>query len=307
MGVRIGTANGLVEPPHGVTVPGPVRVFGDAAIGADGRILWHSDDEWTELASGAALICAVDAPGGLLVGAESAHLFRVGPTGDLVAVPGFERCPGREEWYTPWGGPPDVRSVACTLDNVLLANVHVGGIPRSLDGGRTWEPTIDIHADVHQVRASLEREDLVVAAAAVGCCVSHDAGATWSVRDDGLHATYCRAIAVSGDMILISASEGPRGRQSAIYRGSVEGDGPFVRVTEWIDGNIDTHALDLRGDHGVFGTRDGTVWESWDGGVTWEQTQEDLPSITSVSLTEPVGGSAVRDPAVNRGLGRADG
>jgi hypothetical protein len=26
---------------------------------------------------------------------------------------------------------------------VLLVNVHVGGIPRSADGGASWQPTID--------------------------------------------------------------------------------------------------------------------------------------------------------------------
>ena len=30
------------------------------------------------------------------------------------------RWTGRDEWYTPWGGPPEVRSLACTADNVLL-------------------------------------------------------------------------------------------------------------------------------------------------------------------------------------------
>jgi hypothetical protein len=283
MTLRIGTAEGLVEPPHGTTLDGPVRVFGDAAIAADGRVLWRSGDEWTQLASAPALLCAVDAPGGLLVGAEDARLFRIGADG-VVPVPGFDRCPGRDEWYTPWGGPPDVRSLACTLENVLLANVHVGGIPRSVDGGRTWEPTIDLHTDVHQVRASRDDAAIVVAAAAVGCCISRDAGATWSIRDAGLHATYCRAIAISGDTILLSASEGPRGRESAVYRGALDDDAPFERVTDWLKGNVDTHALDLLDDHAAFGTRAGRVWESRDAGATWSVTIDDLAPVTSIAV-----------------------
>jgi hypothetical protein len=282
--VRIGTAEGLVEPPAGTTVTGPLRVFGDAAIAADGRILWHSDGEWSVLAHAPALLCAVDAPGGLLVGGEDAHLYRLGPRG-LDLLRGFERCPGRSEWYTPWGGPPEVRSLACTRDNVLLANVHVGGIPRSVDGGRTWAPTIDVHADVHQVRASVDDDAIAVAAAGTGVCVSRDAGATWNVRDSGLHASYCRAVAISGAVLLVSASEGPRGRQSAVYRGPVDGDGPFTRVTDWINGNVDTATLDLLDDHGAFGTRDGTLWESFDAGETWAATRTGLAPITSVSVT----------------------
>ena len=36
---------------------------------------------------------------------------------------------------------------------VILANVHVGGILRSLDGGDSWLPTMDVDNDVHEVLA----------------------------------------------------------------------------------------------------------------------------------------------------------
>ena len=191
---------------------------------------------------------------------------------------------GRSEWYTPWGGEPDTRSLTITDDNILLASIHVGGIPRSVDVGRSWHPTIDIEADVHQVRAAPGRPDLVLAAAAVGFCRSDDAGVTWRVIADGMHATYCRAVALAGDAVLLSASEGPRGRKSAIYRRGLESGAPFERVTDWIEGNVDTHALDAVGDHVVFGTRAGVVWESRDAGTTWAVLMDELAPITSVSL-----------------------
>ena len=282
--LRIGTAEGLIEPPAGVTIEGPTRVFGDAAIGADGRVLWHRDDGWTELASAPDLLCAVDAPGGLLIGTEGAHLVRVAPDG-LERIQSFETVAGRDAWYTPWGGAPETRSLTRTDDNVLLANIHVGGIPRSDDAGRTWHPTIDIEADVHQVRAAPGRPDLVLAAAAVGCCQSDDGGVTWRVIADGLHATYCRAVAFTGDAVVVSASEGPRGRQSALYRRGLEPTRPFERITDWIDGNIDTYALDALDDRVVYGTRAGTVRESTDAGTTWSVLFDDLAPVTSVSLT----------------------
>lgn len=281
--LRIGTAEGLVEPPDGVTVTGPTRVFGDAVLCADGRVLWYRNDHWTELASGTDLLCAVDAPGGLLIGTEGAHLARVTPNG-LERIESFETMAGRDEWYTPWGGAPETRSLTCTDDNVLLASIHVGGIPRSDDVGRTWHPTIDIEADVHQVRASPRRPDLVLAAAAVGLCRSDDGGLTWRVIAEGLHATYCRAVALAGDAVIISASEGPRGRESAVYRRGLESSTPFERVSDWIEGNVDTHALDALGDDVVFGTRAGVVWQSTDAGTTWEIVIDDLAPITSVSL-----------------------
>jgi hypothetical protein len=281
--LRIGTVDGLIEPPDGLTVSGPTRVFGDAALGADGRVLWHGSNGWTELARGPDLLCAVDAPGGLLIGTEGAHLTRVTPDG-LARLEGFERTDGRDGWYTPWGGAPETRSITRTEDNVILVSVHVGGIPRSDDGGRTWAPTIDIEADVHQVRAAVDRAELVVAAAAVGFCRSDDGGVSWRVIAEGLHATYCRALALTGDTVFISASEGPRGRRSAIYRRGLESSAPFERVTDWIEGNVDSHALDALGDDVVFGTRAGSVSRSTDNGATWEVVHDDLAPVTSVSL-----------------------
>jgi photosystem II stability/assembly factor-like uncharacterized protein len=207
----------------------------------------------------------------------------VGASG-LTRVESFDAIPGRDEWYTPWGGPPDTRSLTCTDDNVLLGAVHVGGIPRSDDGGRTWKPTIDIEADVHQVRALPGRAEVVVAAAAVGYCRSDDGGMTWRVMADGLHATYCRAIAVTPDAVIVSASEGPRGRESALYRRPLEGAGAFERITDWVGGNIDTHALDALDDEVVYGTRSGVVWQSTDSGSTWTVREHKLAPVTSLSL-----------------------
>ena len=219
----------------------------------------------------------------MLVGTDGAHLFRLGAT-DLERVESFETMAGRDEWYTPWGGAPEVRSVACTADNTLFANVHVGGIARSDDSGRTWVPTIDIAADVHQVRSVWGRQDLVVAAAAVGLCVSLDGGLTWRVHCDGLELTYCRAVAVPDAAILVAASEGPRGRRSAVFRTSIHADAPFERVTEWLDAPVDSYALDGLGDDAVFGTGAGEVWQSTDSGSTWSRTHRNLASVTSVSL-----------------------
>lgn len=286
MNLRIATADGLFESGSRATVNGPVRVFGDVLIAGDRDLLWHGDAGWVRVGDAPGLRCAVDAPGGVLVGTEGAHLLRL-HAADLQRVPGFEQVTGRHEWYTPWGGPPEVRSLACTADNVLFANVHVGGIARSDDGGRTWTPTVDIHLDVHQVRSVWGRGDLVVAAAAVGLLVSTDGGTRWRVHADGLDGTYCRAVAVPDGAILVSASEGPRGHRAAIYRTSIHADRPFERVTDWMEGNVDSHALDGIGETIVYGTPSGDVWESVDTGTTWHRTHHRLPSVTSLSLLAP--------------------
>lgn len=287
MNLRIATAEGLFETGAGSTptVAGPVRIFDDVVVAAGRKVLWHGVRGWAEMGRTSGILCAVDAPGGLIVGTEGAHLLRFRTDG-FVVINSFDDAPGRDQWYTPWGAPPEVRSLTRTPDNVLLANVHVGGILRSEDSGRSWQPTVDIHDDVHQVRAVWDRTDLVVAASSVGLLVSEDSGATWRAHTRGLHATYCRAVAATDDAILVSASEGPRGKQSAIYRTNATGTERFERMSEWIDGNVDSHALDARGADAAFGTPRGELFESTNSGGTWRKTRTGLPAVTSLSIVE---------------------
>jgi hypothetical protein len=79
------------------------------------------------------------------------------------------------------------------------------GIPRSLVGGRTWESAIDIHSD---------------------------AGAMWSIEDDGLHAPHCSGVAFSGDDILVSAAIDPFVAEGRVYRWSIRSGGRLVPVED---------------------------------------------------------------------------
>ena len=122
-----------------------------------------------------------------------------------------------------WDRRSGIRSITATSDRaVILANVHVGGIARSTDGGVTWQPTIDVDSDVHEVRAHPNRPDIVMAAAAIGLCASRDGGVTWDVEQEGLHASYCSAVAFAGDDVLVAASVDHFARQGAIYRRRVD-------------------------------------------------------------------------------------
>jgi hypothetical protein len=226
--------------------------------------------------------CLADTRAGLIVGAAEARLFRVAGEG-LEPVAAFDQVQGRVDWYTPWGGPPDIRSISEDGDAVYV-NVHVGGIVRSRDHGETWSPTIDIHSDVHRVCTG---EGRVFAASGRGVEVSEDQGDSWATRDDDLHATYCRSVAVCGDDLLLSASSGPRGGRSAIYRGRLEG-GAFERCSEglpaWFDANIDSYCLDALpgGELAAIGTEDGRVFASMNQGVTWSLVISDLPAVLCV-------------------------
>lgn len=254
----------------------------------DGRDVWHTAgvDWWFHVGplDGLRGNCMADTRAGVIVGAAQALLFRIAGEG-LERVASFDQVEGRSEWFTPWGGPPDVRSITEDRDTVYV-NVHVGGIVRSRDHGASWSPTIDIESDVHQVCTGVGR---VFAASGRGLEVSDDQGDTWTIRSDGLHKTYCRSVAVCGDAVLISASAGPRGGRSAVYRGRLEG-GPLDRCREglpaWFDDNIDTYCLDAlpAGELAAFGTADGCVFASENQAATWSMVVSDLPQVLCVRV-----------------------
>ena len=270
------------------------RNIADVAIEADGW--WAIADsavvlrrepggawEPTVSVEGTRLTCLHVTPGGLLLGTERAHLLAA-REGSAEPVEGFEDAPGRADWYTPWGGPPDVRSIAARGDT-LYVNVHVGGILRSDDGGATWSPTIDIHSDVHEVAAP--GDGTILAATAYGLAVSRDDGRSWDVDDSGLHATYARAVALSGDWILLTSSLGPRGGDAGIFRRPLRGSG-FEKIhnglPEWFPQNLDTGCLATRNGLVTLGTGDGRVFLSQNHGVSWEQIGEGLPPVNKVAF-----------------------
>jgi hypothetical protein len=288
------TSSGIVAIDDEVAVQLPGRDV--RALAVEGDRWWAiADDEVvtrSETASGWAPTpqlgrflarCLLPSGDAALVGTSEAHLFLV-DTKSAEQVEGFETVEGRGDWYTPWGGPPDVRSLSAAGGRIH-ANVHVGGIVRSTDR-RSWQPTIDIHSDVHEVLA-VQGSDRVLAATAWGLAESHDTGASWAFEDDGLHATYCRAVAACDESVLMSASLGPRGGRAAVYRRSMSG-GPFEKcdkgLPEWFSDNIDTGCLDAASSRAVFGTRDGDVFVSEDHGETWAQVSSGMSPINQVLL-----------------------
>lgn len=266
-------------------------VGGDVWAVGDGATIWHGDlggapREVATLEDGRAN-CLIPTAGGLLVGGSEARLFRVDGS-RLVSVPGFDEAPGRDQWHTPWGGPPDVRSLATDRNGNVYVNVHVGGVLRSVNGGREWAETMDISADVHEVTTHPGQPGVCFAAAAIGLGVSTDGAASWDWVTTGLHAVYCRAVAVTGDHLLVSASTGPGGRRAAVYRTSAAVPTSLERCSaglpEWFPDNIDTFCLAGSGDLSVIGSSDGSVYASADGGDSWEAVGGGLTGLRCVAV-----------------------
>jgi hypothetical protein len=177
--------------------------------------------------------------------------------------------------------------MAVTSDeSALLANVHVGGIARSADRGASWSPTIDIDYDVHEVSAHPARPGDVIAAAAVGLCVSTDGGQNWKVDAAGLHATYCSAARHCEGTIFVAASEHHFSCRGALYRRMPVDDASLERVSEglpnWLDGIVDTGCIGSLGSRIAIADRGGHVYESVDSGWSWSLRADGLQSPSAV-------------------------
>ena len=167
-------------------------------------------------------------------------------------------------------------------DHTLYINVHVGGILRYDNTGVV--PTLNIDADVHQVVAHPTEKGAVFAAAAYGLAQSHN-GHDFDFRTDGLHASYCRAVAVLEDRVLVSASTGPRTSKGRLYKGGLW-EGPLEPVTdglpEWFEGNLNTSCLTAKGDKVYAGVGD-TVWMSGDDGDSWTEAVTGVSKVTCLA------------------------
>ena len=159
MSILIGTEQGLRALDDGADLlrDQPITaVSGQWALVGDRQLVSLESGRRDE-AGGSAGWCVLDAGDRLYVGTAEARLF-AGPssTADLAPVESFDRIETRDEWYTPWGAPPDTRSLAAGPDGTLLVNVHVGGVWRgTADDG--WTEVIDVDADTHQVVADVDR------------------------------------------------------------------------------------------------------------------------------------------------------
>ena len=293
MGWLVGTRNGLFGQGGGSWLDGrEITALAADADGcwalADGRDVVRVRDGTVETVAsveGEVARCLLPLMDGVLIGTANARLALT-RGGAVKMLAAFDDAEGREGWYTPWGGPPDTRSLSAGPGGSVFANVHVGGILRADSPAGSWEPTIDIDADVHQVLADPGQAGHVVAATALGLAESPDGGGSWRFKTEGLLAAYARAVALDGEVLFMSASAGPRGGRAAVYRRAPGEDG-FGKCAggfpEWFDRNIDSHDLAAAAGLVVFGA-DGRLFVSEDGGGSWRDEGTAYPETTCVAI-----------------------
>ena len=253
----------------------------------DEREIWQRSDEgvWSRMTTSDIELQSIAAVDGTIFGGGMAEASVVCVSNDRAErLTGFDDVAGREEWYA--GGPPlGVRSLTSAANGkTIFAAVHVGGIPRSVDDGKTWAPTIPIDYDVHEV-CTHRSKPIVAAATAIGLCVSEDDGQHWRVLNQGLEVRDSLAVAVLGDEVLFSVQDGPFAGRSQIWRWSIGTDRlQQVRdgLPEWLDGKVDTAHIAANAERAAVIDEGGNMWASGKGSADWKRIATEVRDVCGV-------------------------
>jgi hypothetical protein len=268
--------------------------------GTYGRGVWRSGDagdSWQpagegipygEVMSVAVSVAERVGPSGVVwAGTEPSALFRSEDEGNTWQErPALRTIPSAPTWsFPPRPWTHHVRWI--TPDPVvperLFVGIELGGVMRSVDAGLTWEDRKHgSEPDAHTLGAHPLAPGRVYEAAGAGYSESHDGGATWHHRNEGLDHWYLWGLAVDPtdpETIVVSAAAGPRQAhdrshaESTVYRATA---GRAWEVVRGLPGPRGTRACELAANHaepGVFyaATREGEVYRSPDAGLTWDR------------------------------------
>jgi hypothetical protein len=293
---QVATRDGIAVAPRAGRILAGASVDG-IAVDGDGDATWaivagtelhridsDGDELVARLDDGRASVVHVHG-GTVWLGGEEARVWRLGPTRELAAVTSFDRAPTHERWSTPWGGPPEIFSMASHGDD-LYVSLHVGGILRTDDAGRSWVATIDLDTDVHQVATAADGT-VWAATGMAGLAESRDRGATWTFHTEGLDATYALAVAVTDDGPIVSVSSGHASTDGALHRFDGERFHRLgVGLPETFDGAVGPRRLAARSAAVAAVLPGGVLVTSDDAGRTWTASPERLPGTHEVLLEQ---------------------
>ncbi|MFW9853686.1 MAG: WD40/YVTN/BNR-like repeat-containing protein [Candidatus Thorarchaeota archaeon] len=223
----------------------------------------------------------------LLVGTAGARLAWI-KDGKLDFISGFDNIKERRTWNTPWGGPPDIRSIAISGNSNIYANIHVGWIGRSFDSGKTWKNIQNgLEKDVHQVATHPTREEVVFAATAWGFHVSFDYGESFVRKWKDMPLNYQRATICfpNDDIYVVSVARGSYGRNAQLYWTDTSGD-TWQQASGLpidIEKNIDTYQLGRIGSkRGLVVIENNQLYGTEDQGKSWKKITIIPPRVNQV-------------------------
>lgn len=240
----------------------------------------------------------------LYVGTEPSSLYRSADDGatwedlstlrELPSAPTWSFPPRPWTHHVRWIAPHQSKS------EVLFVGIELGGVLRTVDGGRTWDDRHpDAVIDPHVLRTHAVAADRVYAVGGDGISYSVDTGDSWRRDTDGMDRFYSWGLAVDpedADLWYASASTGP-------FEAHGEGDAQARLYRKW--GDRPWTAVELDGLDGVsaplqrmpyalvtprskpatlvVGLRDGTLLFGEDAGESWRTVDARLPGILALA------------------------
>lgn len=280
----------LYPPFDGRLIHHGTKIGDKIAVIVDRKQIWLYQNKWEKLTESKLQLNCLQWLGSeeLLVGTEKARLASVNH--EMEFIRDFDELENRSKWSTPWGGPPDVRSLAGN-ENVLYANIHVGWIVRSLDQGKSWQSiTNGLAKDVHMVTTDPLNPNIVMTATARGFHISTDYGENFKQRWN-IPLQYQRATFAFPDknIYLVSVSKGSSGGSSELYRSEDQGKTwhNVIGLPQNISNNINTYQITgLKGGKAYVIIENEKIFKSTDYGYEWELLIDDLPKSYQVILPD---------------------
>lgn len=255
-----------------------------------------------------------DEPGVVYAGAEPGALFRSDDGGESFAlVQELWDHPTRKEWQ-PGGGGLGLHTVLVDprdSGSVTIA-VSTGGVYRTSDGGRSWEPSNrgvqaaflpenqrypEYGQCVHKVSRDAEQPDRLYLQNHWGVYRSDDAGSNWASIGGGLpsdfgfpvlshprrggvaytfplNADYDRVPAEHRCRVFRTEDAGAGWQELGSGLPETAHYGPVLRDALWAD---DAEMAGI-----YFGNRNGELFASGDEGESWQQLAAHLPDVLCV-------------------------
>jgi photosystem II stability/assembly factor-like uncharacterized protein len=229
-------------------------------------------------------------------GTEPSNLYRSEDAGrSWQLVPALRELPSEPNWSFP--GRPwthHVRTIALSPSDPdwLLVGIELGGVMRSLDGGRSWaDHNAQAHSDAHRLLTHPLAPERVYEVAGQGVALSEDRGESWGRFEQGLDRSYAWAGAIDPDdpelwYVAVSRSpftaHGDGDGEARLMRSSGDGwtpvddwgEGPELRRMPYALATVPGRPRSL-----IAGLRGGTLLLTDDAGESWRRLEVELDDV----------------------------
>jgi photosystem II stability/assembly factor-like uncharacterized protein len=271
------------------------------------------EETWTHIPSPAdnamlvtALAYAPDNPDAILAGTQPAGLYRTEDggkswcnlnvpmkpyaltgyyLGDKPYPDGHPGAYGRKHWTRVTQIMFDPVDSSC-----VWAGVEIDGAWRSSDGGRSWERCGDglKSQDIHGFTVARNGKRVLLATTDAGLHVSHDDGASWTMRPIASEWQYTRSIVERPDgsgVMFMTNGNGPPGTNGRLFRSRNRGsDWEDARLPGEIESSVYFLAANRADPKLIYAAATlGQIYRSTDGGESWTALKRRLGEIRALA------------------------